>query len=99
LKFQPPRDTVGSLQGSHLLLAYRSLMPPKPSVKRVRCPYCSKEFEFTTVAAHKPFPFCSERCRDIDMGKWFMGSYNIPGSEGSAYDPENEEMSPDRDAT
>lgn len=74
-------------------------MPPNPPIKRVRCPYCSKEFTYTSVAAHKSFPFCSERCRDIDLGKWFMGAYAVPGDEGSEHDPENDAISPDRDAT
>lgn len=24
-------------------------------------------------------PFCSKRCADLDLGKWFTGSYAIPG--------------------
>jgi endogenous inhibitor of DNA gyrase (YacG/DUF329 family) len=24
-------------------------------------------------------PFCSSRCRAIDLGKWFTGSYRVPG--------------------
>jgi hypothetical protein len=31
------------------------------------------------VADHKPFPFCSDRCRDIDLGNWLTGKYVIPG--------------------
>ncbi len=23
-------------------------------------------------------PFCSKRCADVDLGKWFQGSYSIP---------------------
>ena len=74
-------------------------------IKHARCPYCAKEFEYTSVLEHKSFPFCSSRCKDIDLGKWFMGSYVVPGPAGSAYDPDDpdspepEEMSPDRDAT
>ncbi len=74
-------------------------MSTEPPPKRARCPYCAKEFAYTTVAKHKSFPFCSARCRDIDLGKWFMGSYVVPGAEGSAYVGEDDEMSPDRDAT
>ncbi len=74
-------------------------MPTIPIVKHARCPYCSKQFEFISVAQHKSFPFCCQRCRDIDLGKWFMGSYSIPGREGSAFDPESDDMSPESDAT
>ncbi len=26
-------------------------------------------------------PFCSKRCKEIDLGKWFSGSYAIPAAE------------------
>ncbi|MEQ5826660.1 DNA gyrase inhibitor YacG [Sulfitobacter sp. NFXS29] len=36
------------------------------------CPICKAE----TVKAHRPF--CSRRCADIDLGRWFSGSYAVP---------------------
>jgi hypothetical protein len=24
-------------------------------------------------------PFCSQRCRDVDLGRWLKGAYAIPG--------------------
>jgi hypothetical protein len=27
------------------------------------------------------FPFCSERCRWVDLGKWMQGEYRIPSEE------------------
>ena len=44
---------------------------PKPTLK---CPTC-KKLEVTT--ADPDFPFCSERCRLIDLGKWASGGYVI----------------------
>ncbi len=42
----------------------------------VACPVCKKE----TIWADNPFrPFCSERCRLIDLGKWASEEYRIPG--------------------
>jgi endogenous inhibitor of DNA gyrase (YacG/DUF329 family) len=38
-----------------------------------QCPICEKP----TEAAFKPF--CSRRCADLDLGKWFTGAYAIPG--------------------
>ena len=39
------------------------------------CPHCRK-------LAEKPFaPFCSKRCADIDLNRWFTGSYAIPAIE------------------
>jgi hypothetical protein len=37
------------------------------------CPICGKP---ATDASH---PFCSERCRDVDLNRWLSGSYAIPG--------------------
>ncbi len=42
-------------------------------VPSLRCPTCR-----TLVSRHDPeFPFCSERCRLIDLGKWASGGYVI----------------------
>lgn len=41
------------------------------------CPVCRAE-----VAARRPenpaFPFCSPRCRTVDLGRWLGGEYVIP---------------------
>jgi uncharacterized protein len=47
-------------------------MPRKRTIK-VQCPICEKP----TNAADPDFPFCSERCRLIDLGKWASGAYVI----------------------
>ena len=47
-------------------------MPSKRTVK-LRCPICKKAVT-STIA---DFPFCSERCRLIDLGKWASGQYVI----------------------
>jgi endogenous inhibitor of DNA gyrase (YacG/DUF329 family) len=44
----------------------------------VKCPTCNKETEL----AGNPFrPFCSERCKLIDLGKWAAGDYRVPTQE------------------
>ncbi len=52
-------------------------MPADPVVQRPRgakpCPVCGKP---ATAESH---PFCSERCRDVDLNRWLSGSYAIPG--------------------
>ena len=40
---------------------------------KLKCPVCKKPV--TSAAAD--FPFCSERCRTIDLGKWASGAYVI----------------------
>jgi endogenous inhibitor of DNA gyrase (YacG/DUF329 family) len=47
-------------------------MPRKSSIK-LRCPICKKPVKNTDT----DFPFCSERCRQIDLGKWASGAYVI----------------------
>jgi uncharacterized protein len=38
------------------------------------------------------FPFCSQRCRDVDLGNWLTGKYSIPGAP---IPQEPEDMPPD----
>ncbi len=42
-----------------------------------RCPGCRKEAK--PRVENPSFPFCSARCRAVDLGKWFIGSYRVPG--------------------
>ncbi len=46
---------------------------PKPPKLKLSCPTCKK----TVLASNEDFPFCSDRCRLIDLGKWAMGVYKI----------------------
>ncbi len=45
-----------------------------------RCPICSKSYEIAALDDLPSFPFCCERCRLIDLGRWADGKYVIPGS-------------------
>ncbi|MFZ4540884.1 MAG: DNA gyrase inhibitor YacG [Rickettsiales bacterium] len=47
------------------------------------CPVCFKP----TKPEHKPF--CSERCRQVDLNKWFTGSYAVPAVELDDVDDES----------
>ena len=47
-------------------------MPAKRN-SSVKCPICKK----TVVLGADDFPFCSERCKLIDLGKWASGQYVI----------------------
>ncbi|WP_407150330.1 DNA gyrase inhibitor YacG [Bradyrhizobium sp. ORS 86] len=47
-----------------------------------RCPICGKP-------AEQAFrPFCSARCRDVDLNRWLSGTYVVPGREDDEEDPE-----------
>jgi endogenous inhibitor of DNA gyrase (YacG/DUF329 family) len=43
------------------------------------CPTCGKPVEWTALSRWRPF--CSERCKLIDLGKWLDESNRIPGDE------------------
>jgi endogenous inhibitor of DNA gyrase (YacG/DUF329 family) len=48
---------------------------------RVRCPTCRREVDWSAA----PFrPFCSERCRLIDLGAWLAEARSIPGESSGA---------------
>lgn len=46
----------------------------------MRCPICKKPVEDPSEHAPAPalFPFCSERCKLIDLGRWLDGKYKVP---------------------
>jgi len=45
-----------------------------------RCPICGKPANDATR------PFCSSRCRDVDLNRWLSGTYVVPGSENDEED-------------
>jgi len=61
-------------------------MPRKRTVK-LRCPICKKAVKNTDPDS----PFCSERCRTIDLGKWASGGYVI---STPLNDPETDDFHP-----
>jgi len=42
-----------------------------------QCPVCDREFEPVSKQSSSQFPFCSERCRSIDLLRWSDGRYRI----------------------
>jgi len=48
-------------------------------MKKVTCPTCGKPVEWSTKARFKPF--CSERCKLIDLGDWASGEHRIAGEQ------------------
>jgi len=46
---------------------------PKKKSRSLRCPTCRT----IVMAGDQHFPFCSDRCRLIDLGKWASGGYVI----------------------
>jgi endogenous inhibitor of DNA gyrase (YacG/DUF329 family) len=58
----------------------------------MKCPRCGIE----TESDGNPFrPFCSDRCKLLDLGNWISGEYRIPGE--NALEEENVEPDPQKD--
>lgn len=53
--------------------------------RKVRCPQCGQEAVWSPENPWRPF--CSERCKLIDLGAWAAESYRIPAEEN---DPEQD---------
>jgi uncharacterized protein len=54
----------------------------RPRRSARKCPICGKP------ATEASKPFCSERCRDVDLNRWLSGSYVIPGRKDEDEDAE-----------
>jgi uncharacterized protein len=63
--------------------------------RRHRCPIC--EQPVSVRPANRAYPFCSDRCRLVDLGRWLGEAYRIPagragdGAEWPAPEPVEEE--------
>jgi len=69
-------------------------------MKQVKCPQCGR---YCIYSPENPFrPFCSERCKLIDLGEWASGTYSIPVQNQTYNEMEIEDLlnqmeSPDSD--
>ena len=53
--------------------------PPSPG----KCVICGKPKD------EKYKPFCSKRCADVDLNRWFSGGYAIPAANDDEPDDQN----------
>ena len=67
---------------------------PKKRARSLRCPTCRK----IVLRSEAEFPFCSERCRLIDLGKWASGGYVIstPITDPEAFETQLQEDARDK---
>ncbi|MDP9196450.1 MAG: DNA gyrase inhibitor YacG [Pseudomonadota bacterium] len=56
-----------------------------PKKKAAKCLACGKP----SVQEHRPF--CSARCRDVDLGRWLGGVYSVPVEEDERGAPEDKD--------
>jgi endogenous inhibitor of DNA gyrase (YacG/DUF329 family) len=54
----------------------------------VTCPTCGTQTEYSPQNPYRPF--CSERCKMIDLGAWANESYRVP-DDGHPESPEDEQ--------
>ncbi len=49
------------------------------------CPVCKREVAIECA------PFCSVRCKEVDLGRWFTGAYVVAGKDGDVFASEEGE--------
>ena len=57
---------------------------PADAVKTPKCPICGKPTE------PRLRPFCSQRCKDVDLNRWMSGVYSVPVVEEDDLEEEPE---------
>lgn len=57
-----------------------TIMPLRP---KVPCPECGKP------SGRETYPFCSRRCKNLDLNRWLSGAYAIPVTEEDEEKPES----------
>jgi uncharacterized protein len=68
--------------GSDAIRADQAPGADGPAKKPRPCPICGKP------ATEATRPFCSPRCRDVDLNRWLSGRYVVPGRENAGEDEE-----------
>ena len=60
--------------------------------RTIRCPTCGKTVAYDGTY----FPFCCQRCKLVDLGRWLDGAYRVPGEEAaSSIDGDGSRAAPD----
>ena len=57
---------------------------PDSGTGGLKCPTCGAPAAAPASPGQRsPRPFCSSRCADVDLGRWFQGQYAIPAVEAA----------------
>jgi uncharacterized protein len=59
------------------------------------CPTCRAHVTRDPAQPSKLFPFCSERCHLVDLGRWLGEEYRIPGPPATEHDLPGTAAEPD----
>ena len=60
----------------------------RPAGRAPRCPICGRP------RVHEYRPFCSARCRDVDLGRWFGEAYRVPAVDPGVADEDDAPVTP-----
>jgi endogenous inhibitor of DNA gyrase (YacG/DUF329 family) len=55
------------------------------------CPICGRRMQSQLLSDWPQFPFCSQKCKTIDLGRWLSDSYTIPKEEPQEEEQEAEQ--------
>lgn len=61
----------------------------RTGIRYVSCPRCGAQVAWVPASPHRPF--CSERCRTVDLGAWATEQYRVVAAEDA---PDAEEPAP-----
>jgi len=70
-------DAAARISGDSKDYAVQAVSPASPRV--VKCPSCGRPVEW--VAENRYRPFCSARCKGIDLGAWATEKYRVEATE------------------
>ena len=64
---------------------------------RVKCPTCGTNVRCANPPMAAFFPFCSQRCRWLDLGRWFDQEYRLAETKGPLEGPDGQKDRPNSD--
>ncbi len=63
----------------------------------IACRRCGKALQYEQIKDLPYFPFCSKRCKLVDLGKWFNEEHRMPGEKPAEEDEANDGAPPHRE--
>lgn len=60
--------------------------------KEIPCPICLKKTPYSQTNSYRPF--CSERCKLIDLGAWASEEYSVPSEDETPHLEDNDADNP-----
>lgn len=65
-------------------------------IQQLTCPICEAALPAQSSSEVPTFPFCSERCRNVDLFRWWDGRYSIVESIDDRPDKEDLKQATDQ---